>query len=94
MDTKDKKTAYYKKEAALWKEKTKILQERLDKFPRQSQAFIDGQWISAKQEPYYNMGIERLLCMFGFHELIVSKKYRGTKYCFRCGVRRTGFKHY
>lgn len=85
---------YYKKEAGLWKEKAKILQERFDKLSPQMSAQVDGKWVPAKQEPYYNMGIERLLCMFGFHELVISKKYRGTKYCFRCGTRRTGYKHY
>lgn len=54
----------------------------------------DGTTEVAKQEPYYNMGFERIKCFFGFHELQVSKKYRGTKNCFRCGVRKTGLSHY
>lgn len=61
-----------------------------------AQASSDGgkTWHPAKQEPYYNMGIEWLMCCLGFHELVVSKKYRGTKTCFRCGSRKTGLKHY
>lgn len=49
---------------------------------------------NAKQEPYYNMGIEWLKCFFGLHEWIVSEKYRATLFCFRCGKRKTGQKHY
>ncbi len=48
----------------------------------------------AKQEPYYNMGREWLKCFFGLHEWNVSKKYRATLSCFRCGKRKTGQKHY
>lgn len=60
-------------------------------------AFIrskDGSLTPAKQEPYYNMGIEWLKCLFGFHEYVVSKVFRGTKECFRCGKRKTGLSHY
>lgn len=58
------------------------------------QVQIDGKWQPAKEEPYYNMGIEAVKCFFGFHEWVISKKYRGTKTCFRCGKRKTGLKHY
>lgn len=54
----------------------------------------DGSWSPAKQEPYYNMGWGWLMCFFGRHEWFVSKKYRGTLVCFRCGKRKTGQKHY
>lgn len=59
-----------------------------------TQAKVDGKWVQAKQEPYYNMGLEALKCFLGFHEWNISKKYRGTKTCFRCGKRKTGLKHY
>lgn len=55
---------------------------------------INGKWQEAKQEPYYNMGIEAIKCFFGFHEWFISKKYQGTKTCFRCGKRKTGLRHY
>lgn len=58
------------------------------------QAKVDGKWQQAKEEPYYNMGIEAIKCFFGFHELVISQKYRGTKTCFRCGKRKTGLNHY
>lgn len=53
-----------------------------------TQAFVDGKWIPAKQEPYQLYGIEAIKCAFGFHELVQSKKYAHTKYCFRCGKRK------
>ncbi len=53
-----------------------------------------GEWVQAKQEPYYLMGWEWVKCTLGFHEWVVSKKYRGTFACFRCGKRKTGQKHY
>lgn len=49
---------------------------------------INGQWQSAKQEPYQLYGIEKLKCLLGFHEWVQSKKYANTKYCFRCGFRK------
>ena len=55
----------------------------------------DGKnWKPAKEEPYYPLGIEWLKCTFGFHELVQSKKYAHTKYCFRCGKRKTDPKFY
>lgn len=54
----------------------------------------DGTWSPAKEEPYYNMGWEWVKCFFGKHEWFVSKKYRGTFVCFRCGKRKTGQNHY
>lgn len=54
----------------------------------QSAVEIDGQWQSAKQEPYALYGIEMIKCALGYHELIQSKKYAHTKYCFRCGKRK------
>jgi hypothetical protein len=54
----------------------------------------DGSWVPAKQEPYYPGLITRIKCWLGFHELYISKKYRGTKVCFVCGKRVVGLKHY
>lgn len=57
-------------------------------------AQVDGKWVQAKEAPYENMGINWLKCLFGFHEWFISKQYRGTKECFRCGKRKTGLDHY
>jgi hypothetical protein len=60
----------------------------------QTMAQVDGKWLPAKQEPYYNYGLEAIKCFFGFHEYQISQKYRGTLTCFRCGKRKTGQKHF
>lgn len=52
------------------------------------QVEINGKWQPAKQEPYQLYGIQMIKCAFGFHELVQSKKYAHTKYCFRCGKRK------
>lgn len=58
-----------------------------------TQVSQDGKhWEQAKQEPYQLYGVELLKCSFGFHELVQSKKYAHTKYCFRCGKRKTSKK--
>lgn len=49
---------------------------------------------NAKQEPYYNMGLEWLACFFGRHEWMIDGTYRATLKCYRCGKRKTGQKHY
>ena len=55
----------------------------------------DGKhWEQAKQEPYYPSVISNLLCALGFHEHQISKKYRGTLTCFKCGKRKVGLSHY
>lgn len=59
-----------------------------------NQVEIDGKWREAKEEPYTNYGISALMCFFGIHDWFISKKYRGTKECFRCGKRKTGLSHY
>ena len=59
-----------------------------------TQALVNDKWVQAKYEPYYNYGIEAIKCFFGFHELVISKQYRGTKECLRCGKRKTGLNHY
>lgn len=63
---------------------------------KDTQVSHDGgkNWEQAKEEPYYNMGIEWLKCLLGFHEWAISKRYRGTLTCFRCGKRKTGQSHY
>ena len=57
-------------------------------------AQVDGKWVTAKEEPYYPSWRERLFCWLGNHENRVSKKYRGTMVCFRCGRRTVGLDHY
>jgi len=58
-------------------------------FAPKAQVQIGDKWLPAKEEPYYPLGIEWWECFFGIHELIQSKRYSHTKYCFRCGKRRT-----
>ena len=50
----------------------------------------DNSWSPAKQEPYYPSLLNKVKCVLGFHELFVSRKYRATKTCFKCGKRKVG----
>ena len=50
---------------------------------------INGKWQPAKEVPYQPYGIGAILCALGFHEMVGSNKYAHTRYCFRCGKRKT-----
>lgn len=63
-------------------------------YPIVDQVSHDGiYWEPRKQEPYQPFGLELLKCTIGVHELVESKKYAHTKYCFRCGKRKTNPKY-